>query len=535
MNTDPTERADTSEVQAEPTPPEEPQTEQADVATDDASEPAPRQQRILIGSQRDPDAYLPKPRHDWAPLKEDRKDSDQAAKGHGEERTPIDEQAAEASASHPPDVQAAKPEPKQPLPPGSFPPPNIRDRLPPALEEDLQEAMGDASLDELMAGSETVSSQPQLEAESRHTGRVIAVQRDDVFVELGGREQGIVPLKQFAELAEPPEPGTALDVIVARFNREEGLYELMLPHASANIGDWADLAEGMTVEARVTGHNTGGLECEVNRIPGFIPVSQISLYRVEDLAEFVDQKFICLVTEANPERRNLVLSHRAVLEREREQARQELLDSLKPGQIREGVVRKLMDFGAFVDLGGVDGLLHVSQLGWGRVNHPSDVLTEGQTIKGKVEKVNRENNRISLGYRDMLENPWTNVESKYPVNSVVNGTVSKLMEFGAFVQLEPGVEGLVHISELSHKRVMRTSDVVSEGDEIEAVVLSVDAEAQRIGLSMKDALPAPKPTKDEDDSAREPDPPAKRPKKSTKPLMGGLGRPTGGDEFGLKW
>jgi small subunit ribosomal protein S1 len=259
---------------------------------------------------------------------------------------------------------------------------------------------------------------------------------------------------------------------------------------------------------------------------------------VEDLSEFVDQKFICLVTEANPERRNLVLSRRAVLEREKEESRKQLLESLAPGQVREGVVRKLMDFGAFVDLGGVDGLLHVSQLSWARVSHPRDVLQEGQSIKVRVDRVDQATGRISLAYRDMLESPWTDVARKYPPNSTVQGKVSKLMDFGAFVELEPGVEGLVHISELAHKRVWRVSDVVKEGDEIEVVVLSVDENAQRISLSMKNALPPPEPEKAREsaEAAAASEPAGKTPpKKRTEPLKGGLGRSPLGEQFGLKW
>jgi small subunit ribosomal protein S1 len=291
------------------------------------------------------------------------------------------------------------------------------------------------------------------------------------------------------------------------------------------------------VEARVTGHNAGGLECEVNRLRGFIPVSQISLYRVENLEEFVDQKFTCLVTEANPQRRNLVLSRRAVLEREREEARATILESLAPGQVREGVVRKVLDFGAFVDLGsGVDGLLHVSQLGWGRVKHPSEVVQEGQKISVRVDKVDRESRKISLSYRDLLENPWTGADRKYVVNTVVRSKVVKIMEYGAFVELEPGVEGLVHISELSHKRVPRVSDVVKEGDEIDAVVLSVDPKAQRISLSMKNVNPPPEAEAAAPAPAAE-EPPAKPkpPRQPARPLKGGLGRSPRGSKFGLNW
>jgi small subunit ribosomal protein S1 len=274
----------------------------------------------------------------------------------------------------------------------------------------------------------------------------------------------------------------------------------------------------------------------VNHIRGFIPASQIALYHVEHLEEFVDQKLTCLVTEANPRRRNLVLSRRAVLEREREEARRALLESLEPGQVREGVVRKLVDFGAFVDLGGVDGLLHISQLSWGRVKHPSDVLHEGQHLQVKIEKVDEQTGKIGLAYRDLLESPWTDVEKKYPVTSTVHGKVTKLMEFGAFVELEPGVEGLVHVSQLSHKRVWRVSDVVKEGDEVDAVVLSVDEEAQRISLSMKELIEEPKAAKEEKASeADEPPPPSKRRKQPDKPLQGGLGRSSGGEQFGLRW
>lgn len=414
---------------------------------------------------------------------------------------------------------------------GRVPLPDLRADLPPDLQNEFQQALGDVAIDELITSGEALSQQTLLEPESRHSGRVVAVRRDDVFIELGGREQGVVPLRQFPK---PPEPGATIEVRVTRFNPEEGIYELALPYSAAEIGDWSQLEEGMLVEARVTGHNTGGLECEVGHVRGFIPVSQIALYRVEDLAQFVGEKFNCVVTEANPERRNLVLSRRAVLEREQQEARQRLWESLEPGQIREGVVRKLMDFGAFVDIGGVDGLVHISQLGWGRVAHPREVLQEGQRIQVRIQKIDPETKRISLSYRELLRNPWDDVENKYPVNSTIHGKVTKLMEFGAFVELEPGVEGLVHISELSHKRVWRVSDVVKEGDEVDAVVLSVDRQAQRISLSMKNLLPA-EPAQAEKPEDAEPPPAKKPPKKPSQPLRGGLGRSPGGASFGLKW
>lgn len=507
----------------------EPSTPETDAAGEDTSTaPPPKPSRILIGSQRDPGGARPARKRDWyVPGEETSSEGLRSALPAA-----VDEWPA-AEPETPPVVESAPPV-EMPVEHKHFPPPNIRDRLPPELEEELEASLGDVALDDLMAGADAVASGTMLEAESKHVGRVVALSREDVFVELGSREQGVVPLRQFAE---PPEVGDDLTVAVVRFQPDEGLYELRLPGAAASVGDWSDLDEGTMVEARVTGHNTGGLECEVNHIRGFIPVSQISLYRVEDLAQFVGEKMACLVTEANPERQNLVLSRRAVLEREREEARQQLLASLAPGQVHEGVVRKLMDFGAFVDLGGVDGLLHVSELGWGRVHHPSQVLEEGQRIKVKVLKVNPETHRISLGYRDMLENPWEDVDRKFPVNTVVQGKVTKIMEFGAFVELEPGIEGLVHISELDHKRVWRTSDVVSEGQEVEVLVKSIDKVNQRISLSIKDAHPPAEPEKKDEPTEQQMAEamPKSSTRRSSKPLQGGLGRSKGGDRFGLNW
>jgi small subunit ribosomal protein S1 len=408
--------------------------------------------------------------------------------------------------------------------------PNIRGALSPDLEDEFQQALGGAPMDALLGTADEISKQALLEPESKQTGRVVAIHREDVFVELGGREQGVVPLLQFTD---PPQPGDTIEVRVHRFNPEEGLYELALPHVAASIGDWSDLSEGMLVEAKVTGHNTGGLEAEVNHIRGFIPISQVAIYRVEHLEEFVGQSLPCLVVEANADRRNLVLSHRAVLEREKEEARKLFWETLEVGQVREGVVRKLMDFGAFIDLGGADGLLHISQLAWGRVQHPSEVVQEGQTIRVRVDKIDPESRRIGLSYRDLLQSPWIDAQHKYPPQSTVHGKVTKLMDFGAFVELEPGVEGLVHISELTHKRVWRVSEVVKEGDEIDAVVLSIDTDAKRISLSMKNALPPEEPAAVEPDKdTAEPPPPPK--KKPSGPLRGGLGRSTG-EQFGLKW
>ena len=373
----------------------------------------------------------------------------------------------------------------------------------------------------------------ELEPDQKYTGTVIKVHRDNVFFSLPGNHEGVASAKQLGDL---PAVGSSREVVVTRFSAEEGLYELRIPGASIDVGDWSDLTEGAVVEARVTGHNAGGLECDVSHIRGFIPISQISLYRVEDLEPFLDQKLQCLVTEANPAHGNLVLSRRAVLEREREEARQQLLDSLEPGQVREGVVRNIRDFGAFVDLGGVDGLIHIGQLSWDRIGHPSQVVEEGQRVKVKIDRIDRETGKIGLSYRDLLRNPWENVQEKYPVGSIVTGNVTKIMDFGAFVRLEAGVEGLIHISELAYQRVHRVDNVVQVGQELEVKVLSVDREAQRISLSLKaaQAMAAAEEEPEEEASQQDEQVPD-QPPRPTKPLKGGTDRPSGGNQFGLQW
>ncbi|MHB8865846.1 MAG: 30S ribosomal protein S1 [Pirellulaceae bacterium] len=417
-------------------------------------------------------------------------------------------------------------------PPSPVRPPSVREPLSADLEREFAAAMGGASLDEIMSSGTSPQPTMALELESRHRAPVVRIHGDNVFFALGGRHEGIASLRQFPQ---PPEVGTELDVIVRGYHEEDGLYELLLPGAAMHVDDWSDLTEGSVVEARITGANTGGLECKVGSLRGFIPSSQIAVFRVEDYAEFLEQKLLCIVTEVNPRRKNLVLSRRAILEREKEEARHQLLESLEVGQVKEGIVRKILDFGAFVDIGGVDGLLHVSQLSWDHVNHPSEVLQDGQKIRVKIEKIDPQTGKISLSHRDLLEHPWLHIEEKFPADSVVTGTVSRIAKFGAFVKLAPGIEGLIHISELSHARVPSVSSVVAEGQEVQVKILSLDAESQRIALSMKAVLPMPvaeepEPEEDAPEEAREP-----AVSKRHAPLRGGTDRASGGDQFGLKW
>jgi ribosomal protein S1 len=276
------------------------------------------------------------------------------------------------------------------------------------------------------------------------------------------------------------------------------------------------------------------LECKVAGIDGFIPISQISEHRVEDTAEFLDQKFLCVVTEANPRRGNLVLSRRAVLEREREEKRQEQLEKIQPGDLLEGIVRTVKDFGAFVDLGGLEGLIHVSKLSWDRIKHPSEVIEPGQKVKVKVDSIDKQTGKISLSYRDLLENPWDSVTETISAGSVISGTVTRTAAFGAFVRLAAGVEGLVHISEIAGHRVSNVAAFVKEGQEIEVKVLSIDRESQKISLSIKQAHHKAEETST---AVEEDTPPLEPVIKATHqgPLRGGNDQGSGGERFGLRW
>jgi ribosomal protein S1 len=486
-------------------PSESSEVEQSQSGSETTEAPAARPaQRILIGSQRGGDTQI-------------------EAKAK-----PVTPAAPSAT------PEAAPPKPKK-QPPMHYPPPNIRDQLSPELEAEYQAALGELSFDSLMSDGGDADTAEELAAETLVTGRVAKISREDVFIDLSSRSQGVVPLRQFDV---PPTEGESLELVVVRFDAEEGLYELSKPTAAVDVGNWSEISEGQVIEVNITGANKGGLECQVAGIRGFIPMGQVSTYRVENPEEFVGQRLACVVTEANRDRRNLVLSHRAVMERERNEQRDKLMAELAPGQIREGIVRSLKDFGAFVDLGGMDGLIHISQLSWDRVKHPSEVLEVGQKVKVRIEKFDKDTGKVGLSYREIGANPWQNVDSKYPVGGRAKGAVSRLMDFGAFVKLEPGVEGLIHISELAHGRVFRPSDVVSEGQEVEVKILSVDSEQQRISLSLKALQAAPvKPGQQQmaDEDLPLPADAPKPPQKRHQELKGGTGSPSGGEKFGLNW
>lgn len=398
------------------------------------------------------------------------------------------------------------------------------------VEAELAEMMAQfdniASLDTPKLPPRAADSQQQGDAQKR-TVRVLSVRGDDVFVDLGEKSEGVVTVLQFE--GKPPKPGDLVELIVDHFDRDNNLYILRRP-GTVQEADWGSVEKGMVVDAQVKKVNKGGLEVTVNGIRGFMPAGQVDLAHIVDQSIFVGQTLRCIITEVSLATKNLIVSRKLLMEQERAERAKETLATLREGQVRDGVVRSVKDFGAFVDIGGVDGLLHVSQISWQRINNAADVLRIGQEVKVVVLGRDEETGRISLGLRQLSESPWSKAEAKYRPGAVVPGKVSNLMDFGAFVELEPGVEGLVHISELSPNRVRRVFDVVKVGQPVDVKVLEFDAERKRISLSLKQAMPEPEPEELEptpESTVAE----AAKPKKPTGPLKGGLGG-SGGPMFG---
>jgi small subunit ribosomal protein S1 len=392
------------------------------------------------------------------------------------------------------------------------------------MEQQLKEAMSGMSDKDLYGEPAPHQRGKPAPDAGPKKGKVFRIHGQDVFIDLpGGRTQGVLPLMQFPE--GPPAIGTEIEISIEGFDNANGVL-LLSRKGGAVEADWSSVAVGMTVEARVTATNKGGLSVDVNGIRGFMPISQIDLYRVENAEQFINQRLLCLVTEVDPVERNLVVSRRALLEKQREEMRDKLWNELAEGQVRQGIVRSVKDFGAFVDLGGVDGLLHVSEMSWQRVQDVSSIVQPGQTIKVVVLKIDRERRKVSLGLKQLMPSPWDSVTEKYHVGALVSGKVSRLMDFGAFVELEPAIEGLIHISELAPQRVFHVGDIVKVGQEVQVKVLSVDAGQRRISLSLKAAQPK-EPEAAPEESEPEAEVPVKPAKPRTTPLRGGTGSGTG--------
>jgi small subunit ribosomal protein S1 len=361
-----------------------------------------------------------------------------------------------------------------------------------ALDSEIDAALAGVQLDELYAkdreGSAQVASAGT--GKSSRRGKIVAVNKDDAFVDFGGKSQGICSMLQFET---EPKVGEEFDFQVQKYDEREGLLVLTRKGSLATGVTWDNLEVGQVVEGAVTGMNKGGLELEVKSMRAFMPAGQVDMYHVPDLTQFIGQKFLAEVTQFEAHQKNLILSRRNVLEREREEQKKKLMLELAEGQIRRGTVRSVMDFGAFVDLGGVDGLLHVSEMTFkrGRQN-AAEFVKVGDVLDVKVLRIDKETGKLSLSLKQALgTDPWAEAATKYAPGTEITGRVTKVENFGAFIEVEEGMEGLLPVSEMSWQRIRHPSDVVKVGDTVRLVVLSIDPAQRRISFSLKQAGPDP--------------------------------------------
>ena len=318
------------------------------------------------------------------------------------------------------------------------------------------------------------------------TGTIQEIRPQVVLVDIGYKSEGAISISEFED--EEIEVGDQIEVLLERLENDEGIVVLSKEKA-AHKQNWDKIVgvyrDGGLVKGKVKSVVKGGLMVNVG-VEAFLPGSQVDIIPPRDLNEYVGKVYEFKIVKVNDDRKNIVLSRREVIEAERADQRQRFLETVKEGDKVEGIVKNITDFGAFVDLRGMDGLLHITDMSWGRVNHPSEMLHIGQSLEVVILEVDREKERVSLGLKQMTDNPWADIERKYPINSHVKGRVTKLLPYGAFVELEMGVEGLVHVSELSWvKRITRPSDVLKLDQEIEAVVLSISVKEQKISLGVR--------------------------------------------------
>ncbi len=423
------------------------------------------------------------------------------------------------------------------------------------INQAVSEAMGGLSMEDLlkqvsgpsapednldpsrpMRGGRPKAASPDASATGSRDrrGRVVAIRDRSIFVDINGKSQGVVPLEQFTEHDEEPVIGQEYDFTFTGYDKREGLV-MLSRRGAVNHGSWDELHEGDVVEGMVAGANKGGLEVTINNIRAFMPAGQVDIRFNSDLNALVGQKIKCMVIEVNRADRKLVVSRREILEQQAAVDREKTWSELATGQIREGVVSSVQAYGAFVDIGGVDGLLHVSAMSHTRVADPTKILKPGDRVQVMVLGVDQEKKRVSLGLKQLQKDPWSTAAEDFPAGMVTEATITRLMDFGAFAELSPGVEGLIHISELATRRVSHAGQVVKPGDKVQVKVLAVDLEKKRISLSaaqaQRDATPqtaehsaTSAPSASTTSTAASPGAPAKPPAKAGRKIVlrGGL-------------
>jgi small subunit ribosomal protein S1 len=344
----------------------------------------------------------------------------------------------------------------------------------------MQELLAQSSFDKLKEGAIV-------------QGTITEIRQNEVVVDIGGKSEGVVPASEFVDIGDL-QIGSPIEVLVEKLEDQDGSPILSFDKAEQKK-NWDNILtkfpEGSVATGRVKAKVKGGLIISIG-VDAFMPASHIDIQPPKNLDQYVGQTYDFKVLKINLERRNIVLSRRELIEEQRTSKRRALLDSIQPGQVRRGVVKNITDFGAFIDLDGMDGLLHITDMSWGRISHPSDMLKQGEEVQVMVIEVNREKERVSLGLKQTTRNPWDEIERKYPVGAKIHGKVVNLVPYGAFIELEPGVEGLVHITEMSwSKRITKPSEMLKVSQEVDAVVLGIQKEEQKISLGLRQLEPNP--------------------------------------------
>jgi len=361
-----------------------------------------------------------------------------------------------------------------------------------SLENELALMFGDSAEELLLDSLEDANK--QFDVNQIVEGKIVEINEEFVVVDVGFKSEGAIPKNEWEEGEEPPQVGQMIKVLIEEVEDQNILEEarnmiVLSKRKAEKIIQWekmmASVQEGQVVTGTVTRKIKGGLLVDIG-VNVFLPASQVDIRRPNDIGDYIGRVVQCEVLKIDEARRNIVVSRRSLIEKQREEDREHLMAELEIGQIRKGVVKNIADFGAFVDLGGIDGLLHITDMSWERIGHPSEMVAIDQEIEVKILQIDREKQKIALGLKQKQNNPWTNIAEKYPVGATIPGEVVNVMSYGAFVKLEPGIEGLVHISEMSWtRRINHPSEMVQIGDKINVRILGVDAQGQQLSLGIK--------------------------------------------------
>ena len=361
------------------------------------------------------------------------------------------------------------------------------------LEQELALMFGDTA--ESMFDESLLDANKQFDVNQIVEGKIVEINDEFVVVDVGFKSEGAIHKNEWDENEPPPEIGQTVKVLIEEVEDQHGAPEdvramiSLSKRKAEKILQWEEMMlsvqEGQVVTGTVTRKIKGGLLVDIG-VPVFLPASQVDIRRPNDIGDYIGRVVQCEVLKIDETRRNIVVSRRSLIEKQREEDREHLMAELEIGQVRKGIVKNIADFGAFVDLGGIDGLLHITDMSWERIGHPTEMVAIDQEIEVKILQIDREKQKIALGLKQKQNNPWTNIAEKYPVGTTVPGEVVNVMSYGAFVKLEPGIEGLVHISEMSWtRRINHPSEMVQIGDKIDVKILGVDAQGQQLSLGIK--------------------------------------------------